>query len=102
MAKLSSKSEHGTSYHLIDIKSTLNLLRKVLGEPKYMCNTGYDKTNVEYVCETEDGDVFTIYDWKMYRPIGDDEVIRFHIGADTDRIAFKAKNELHGQGAWVG
>jgi len=46
--------------------------------------------------------VFTIYDWKMYRPIGDDEVIRFHIGADTDRIAFKAKNELHGQGAWVG
>ena len=102
MAKLSNKSANHTSYHDIDIPSTLNLLRKVLGEPQSFNNTGDDKTNVDYVCETEDGDVFTIYDWKMYRPIGDDEVIRFHIGAHTDKIAFNAKQELHKQGAWVG
>ena len=102
MAKLSNKESNGTSYHGIDIKSTLNLLRKVLGEPQYIHNTGDDRTNVDYVCETEDGDVFTIYDWKEYRKIGDDEVINFHIGAHTDRIAFNAKQELHKQGAFVG
>jgi hypothetical protein len=102
MAKLSNKNTDGTSYHMISIKSTLNLLRKVLGEPQYFDNTGEDKTNVDYVCETEDGDVFTIYDWKVYRSIGDDEVINFHIGAHTDRIAFNAKQELHKQGAFIG
>jgi hypothetical protein len=102
MAKLSDKSVNETSYHGIDIKSTLNLLRKVIGEPQDLNNTGEDKTNVDYVCETEDGDVFTIYDWKEYRKIGDDEVINFHIGAHTDRIAFNAKQELHKQGAFVG
>jgi hypothetical protein len=102
MAKLSNKPSDGTSYHMISIKSTLNLLRKVLGEPQYFDNTGEDKTNIDYVCETEDGNVFTIYDWKFYRPIGDDEVINFHIGAYTNHIAFEAKQELHKQGAFVG
>jgi hypothetical protein len=102
MAKLSDKSANHTSYHGIGIKSTLNLLRKVIGKPQDLNNTGEDKTNVDYVCETEDGDVFTIYDWKEYRKIGDDEVINFHIGAHTDRIAFNAKQELHKQGAFVG
>jgi hypothetical protein len=102
MAKLSDKSANHTSYHGIGIKSTLNLLRKAIGKPQDLHNTGEDKTNVDYVCETEDGDVFTIYDWKEYRKIGDDEVINFHIGAHTDRIAFNAKQELHKQGAFVG
>jgi hypothetical protein len=102
MAKLSDKSANGTSYHGIGIKSTLNLLRETIGKPQDLNNTGEDKTNVDYVCETEDGDVFTIYDWKEYRKIGDDEVINFHIGAHTDRIAFNAKQELHKQGAFVG
>ena len=102
MAKLSNKSEDGTSFHGITILSTLKLLRKVLGEPQFFDNTGEDKTNVDYICETRDGDVFTIYDWKLYRAIDENETIRFHIGAHSDRIAFNAKNELHGQGAFVG
>ena len=102
MAKLSSKSANGTSFHGITIKSTLKLLRKAIGEPQEINNTGEDKTNVDYTCETKNGDVFTIYDWKLYRPIDENETIRFHIGAHSDKIAFSAKNELHGQGAFVG
>jgi hypothetical protein len=46
--------------------------------------------------------VFTVYDWKLYRPIGEDEVLRFHIGAYSNHIAFQAKQEMHKMGLWVG
>jgi hypothetical protein len=46
--------------------------------------------------------VFTVYDWKHYRPIGEDEVVDFHIGAYTNHIAFEAKQEMHKMGLFVG
>jgi hypothetical protein len=46
--------------------------------------------------------VFTVYDWKNYRPIGEDEVLDFHIGAYTGHIAFQAKQEMHKIGLFVG
>jgi len=52
--------------------------------------------------ETSDGDVFTVYDWKYYRPIGENEILDFHIGAHTAQIAFQAKNEMHGMGLFPG
>jgi len=98
MAKLSNKNSGGTSFFGITIETTLNKLCSVLGEPQIMNNDGSDKTNIDYTCELENGDVFTIYDWKEYRPIWSDEYISFHIGANSEAISIMAKNELQKQG----
>jgi hypothetical protein len=66
----------------------------VLGEPQCFQNDGSDKTNIDYECETKTGDIFTIYDWKEYRPIGMNETIEFHIGGMSRAITERAKDEL--------
>jgi hypothetical protein len=78
---LSSKSASGTSFHGDTIVATFNELVEVIGYPQAANNNGEDKTNYDWVCETDEGVVFTIYDWKEYRPIDDDEKIEWHIGA---------------------
>jgi hypothetical protein len=102
MIKKTDKSATGTSYHMIDVKTTLRKLIDTFGEPQSICNDGSDKTNINYVLENSDGMIFTIYDWKMYRPIDMDEVLHFHIGAYNVHNAFEAKNEMHGLGLFVG
>ena len=93
MAKLSNKNA-STSFHNTTIKTTVNKLTNVLGEAQIIDNTGDDKVNFDWNCETEDGDVFTIYDWKEYRPIGLNEMIEFHIGGESKSITEQAKMEL--------
>lgn len=95
MAKLTQQSVSGTSFHNVTITSTINELMEILGEPSDMNNSGQDKVNVEWECETENGKPFTIYDWKEYRPIGYDELIEWHIGADNELQAINAKQELN-------
>ena len=102
MIQKTEQSSTGTSFHSITIKTTLGRLRAAFGDPQWESNDGEDKTNIDYNLETPDGDVFTVYDWKNYRPIGEDEVLDFHIGADSSRIAFQAKNEMHKMGLFVG
>ena len=70
-----NKSTSGTSFHDTTISLTVHTLRKLLGTPTYEYNTGRDKTNYEWKMETSDGDVFTVYDWKQYRPILEQEII---------------------------
>jgi len=94
MAKLSDKLAGGTSFHHTTIRTTLSKLRQVLGNPQIEGNDGEDKTNIDYVCENDLGDVFTIYDWKEYRPIGENEVIEFHIGGNSRSITEQSKEEL--------
>jgi hypothetical protein len=94
MAKLTEQSANGTSFHDSVIKTTVNKLVEAIGEPQYEDNTGSDKTNFDWICETEDGDVFTIYDWKEYRSIHGEELIDFHIGGDNKIVTEKAKREL--------
>ena len=94
MAKLTTKSSGMTSFYDTTITTTLSKLIMALGEPQYLGNDGQDKTNVDYECETENGDVFTIYDWKEYRPIGMNETIEFHIGGMSRNITEQAKREL--------
>jgi hypothetical protein len=65
-----------------------------LGGPQHLQNDGSDKTNVDYECETENGDVFSIYDWKEYRSIGMNETIEFHIGGMGRSVTEQAKEEL--------
>ncbi len=94
MAKLSNKTANGTSFHNSVILASVNEIIEILGEPQYQSNDGEDKVNFEWDCETEEGDVFTIYDWKEYRPISKDEEIKWHIGGDSRLITSKALKEL--------
>ena len=94
MAKLSSISAGGTSFHGHVITTTVSKLREVIGDPQCECNDGSDKTNFDWTCETEGGQVFTIYDWKYYRELDEDEYVDFHIGAANSVIAHQAVQEL--------
>jgi len=94
MAKLSKRSADGTSFHGVEIRTSVNQLKKLLGNPQCEDNSGYDKVNFDWTCETEDGDVFTIYDWKEYRPLGKNEMIDFHIGSHKGYVSTFAKKEL--------
>ena len=94
MAKISNKSANGTSFHGTTIRTTVHLLKTKFGQPEWEDNTGEDKTNFDWVGETKDGDVFTIYDWKEYRAISEHETIDFHIGGSSQYITSTAKQEL--------
>ena len=54
MIQKTDKSACGTSYHMIDIKTTLRKLIDTFGEPQSMNNDGSDKTNIDYVLENSD------------------------------------------------
>ncbi len=92
--KKTNKSADGTSFHNVTIKTSVNELIRVLGEPTYQTNDGEDKVNFEWVCETIDGDVVTIYDWKEYRSIGENEEIEFHLGGHSLIHTLDGKDEL--------
>lgn len=92
--KQTIQSANGTSFHGTVIKTTVEKLKQVCGEPRYVDNSGTDKVNFDWVMETEDGDVFTIYDWKEYRPISETELIEFHIGGHGRLVTNIAKEEL--------
>jgi hypothetical protein len=92
--KLTNRSANGTSFHGITIKTTVNELIRVLGNPQEDSNTGEDKVNFDWTCETRGGKVATIYDWKEYRMIDVNEEIEFHIGGRDKYTTLEAKEEL--------
>jgi hypothetical protein len=93
--KLSSKGFGGTSFHGTVIIAKPSVLFEKIGVPQYHQNDGQDKTNFDWVCETESGEVFTIYDWKEYRPILMNEEIEFHIGGQSRDITERARKEVY-------
>ena len=94
MAKKTYKSADGTSFHGTTIRATVNQLISAFGEPSDDSNTGEDKVNFEWDMETEDGEVFTIYDWKEYRMIDVDEYVVWHIGAKDKSTSNTAEDEI--------
>lgn len=92
--KPTKQSANGTSFHDVVITTTVNTLRQVCGEPTYENNSGDDKVNFEWVMETDEGDVFTIYDWKEYRSLDEDRKVEFHIGAHSKMKSIQGKHEL--------
>lgn len=92
--KATSKDTDGTSFHDTTITCSLSTLRKVLGEPCDELNTGEDKVNVEWMMETDNGDVFTVYDWKEGRPLSESEMIKWHIGGYNKTATEQAKSEI--------
>ena len=94
MAKKTYKSTDGTSFFGTTIRATVNQLISAFGEPSDDSNTGEDKVNFEWEMETEDGEVFTIYDWKEYRMIDVDEYIVWNIGAMSKSVCNTAEEEI--------
>ena len=96
--KPTKKSVGGTSFHNTVIHATVAQLRQVLGQPVYECNDSGDKVNFEWEMETESGAPFTVYDWKEYRQIDEDEGIEWHIGGhssvETAQAAIEISNAL--------
>jgi hypothetical protein len=94
MAKKTYKSTDGTSFHGVTIRATVNQLISAFGDPSMDSNWGDDKVNFEWEMETEDGEVFTIYDWKEGRPLGLDEYVVWHIGAKSKSVSNDAEDEI--------
>ena len=96
--KQTDKSANGTSFHNHTFTATVDDLRNVLGQPQFESNDGEDKNNFDWIMETEDGTVFTVYDWKEYRRLEEDEVIEWHIGgrsgADTEKALLEIREAL--------
>jgi len=93
MAKKTYQDTDGTSFHGVTIRATVDQLTKAFGEP-YDNNSGDDKVNFEWDMETDEGEVFTIYDWKEYRVLKSDEMITWHIGAKSKSDSNVAEREI--------
>ena len=92
--KQTNKSANGTSFHDTTFIATVADLRKILGEPQCEQNDGQDKCNFDWTMETEDGTIFTVYDWKEYRPLKEDEEVEWHVGGYSGMNTEKALNEI--------
>ena len=92
--KQTDKSADGTSFHNHTFTATVDDLRNVLGQPQFESNDGEDKNNFDWIMETEDGEVFTVYDWKEYRQLDENEDIEWHIGGRSGLTTGKALSEI--------
>jgi len=92
--KKTNQSANMTSFHDHVVTATVNQLLSICGEPEYVNDDISDKVQYDWVMETEDGKVFTIYDWKEYRHFSKDEKIEWHIGAHDSYTALTAYLEL--------
>jgi hypothetical protein len=92
--KPTTQSANETSFHNTVINCSVATLRKVLGEPVNECNDGQDKVNFDWEMETDNGDIFTVYDWKEYRILNENEMIEWHIGGMSRSVTEQAKREI--------
>jgi hypothetical protein len=92
--KKTNQNTNGTSFQDVTFKASIQQLINVFGEPDYEDNTGNDKTNFEWVMETDDEKVFMIYDWKEYRELDPNEQIEWHIGSHSRGISGEAQYEV--------
>lgn len=94
----------GTSWFGLELIATPQEIINALEEPHYIDEEGGDKTTMEWDYETEDGLVFTIYDWKEYDcpPSQNyDKMYHFHIGVkdSSDHARVKAILKEYGLNA---
>ena len=94
MAKHTEKSGGGTSFHSVVFSATPQQLVDLFPDSYNEQNDGEDKTNFDFTLETENGDVFTIYDWKEYRPLEMNENIEWHIGGRNQETCLQGKAEV--------
>jgi hypothetical protein len=80
----------GTSFHGVYLKCSMRKLVAALGEPIEEFSS---KINYEWRGTTDDGHIFTVYDWKQPRP-KKDRVTEWNIGGKTKEATEKAKEEI--------
>jgi hypothetical protein len=89
-----TKQITGSGFYEETILATVTELVKILGEPQYGRGDVEDKVQYDWEMETDDGQYFTIYDWKEYHEFGEDTLIRWHIGGEDVSATKKGKAEL--------
>ena len=94
MAKHTNQSSSGTSFYGIVFSATPQQLVDLFPDSFHSQNDGEDKTNFDFTLETQSGNVFTIYDWKEYRPLEMNEIIQWHIGGFNEQNCNQAKAEV--------
>ena len=94
MAKVTDQNTDNTCFHGVLFRASVDQLIAAYGEPSMENNTGNDKVNFEWEMVTSKGDVFTIYDWKYYRSLRNDEMIEWHIGAHSKSVSYDAEVEV--------
>ena len=94
MCKKTNSSTDGTSFQGVTIFASVQDLTRAFGEPTIQDNTGEDKVNFVWDLETDDEEVFTIYDWKEYRELDLNEQIEWHIGSRSRHISGDAQYEV--------
>jgi hypothetical protein len=91
----SDESSVGTSFHGHVVQATIGELKAIFGEPDFQGDDFADnKLTHEWIFETAEGNVFTLYDWKEYRKIPEYEVIEWHIGAKSGYAGMLARDEV--------
>ena len=83
---------NGTSFHSNEVRASPEQLREAFGEPAFDDNFGHDKVNMEWSFEDDEGNVFTLYDWKHYRPLYMECGVNWHIGSKTPELEEKFQN----------
>jgi hypothetical protein len=89
-----TKQMVSSSFYNETILATTSELIKVLGEPEYGRGDFDAKVQYDWEMETDDGQYFTVYDWKEYREYSEDEDIRWHIGGIDLKGTKQGKLEL--------
>ena len=91
MARATTQNAGGTSYHGHKIITTLRKLREAIGHAD---TWGWDeKTQYHWTLETEEGEVFTIYDYRWPK-IHLDREVHWHVGARNAIVAAKGQREI--------
>lgn len=92
--KYTEQDPSGT-YFVAIFKTTFAKLVEKIGKPSVYYG---DKTFYEWYLETEEGDVFTIYDWKESFAPSKNMPYEWHIGAKSEEVGKKAVAELKALG----
>lgn len=89
-----TKIKVNTGWYGTTINASPEQLKEIIGKPTYEDNFGFDKVNMEWEMELNDGTVFAIYDWKYYEALKPKEVVCWHIGGIDKKSTEKAKKEI--------
>ncbi len=91
--KQTTKSTSGTHFLDVTVFASRNELITICGQPQ--SSSGDDKSRYCWDMETEDGGIFTIYDWKDLFIRELDEPINWHIGSFDYLTADTARYEIN-------
>lgn len=89
--KPTKKSTEGTSHQNITFIASVNELTKIMGLPRLLNDTPY--SNYEWEMETDNGNVFTVYDFNKGK-FNDNEAVTWNIGAFSMSDSLEAKSEI--------